>query len=138
MEPVWCLIGNLRTETSHGPGGVEKRAGTSSFSPGAKLYCFPPQWGDGYENIKVVGHHRRTKKYVTVVTPSRHITNWRAKLVYSPEVIRRLHEHGYPWQSREDVEEAARLMAERGADRFGDPAPPRPPWWKFWKRLKLW
>jgi hypothetical protein len=135
-SPVWCLVGNLREVTSHGPGGADKRFGTNSFSPGAKLYCLPLQWGDGYETIKVIGHHRRTKKYVTVVTPARHITNWRAQLVYSPEVIRRIVEHGYPWQSREEVDQFVKLLAERGAERYGDSPPSKVPWWQFWKWLK--
>lgn len=44
-SPLWCLVGNLRAVTSHGPGGIDKRFGTNSFSPGAKLYCLPLQWG---------------------------------------------------------------------------------------------
>lgn len=43
----------------------------------------PVQWGDGYEKIKVVGRHRGSHQYVTMVMQARWLTNWRAKLVYS-------------------------------------------------------
>lgn len=88
-EPVWCLVANVVEARNYGEEG-EVRSGTKHFPPGAKVYCFPTLWGDGYENVKVVGRHRGSHQYVTMIVRSEHLTNWRAKLVYSPEVIRRL------------------------------------------------
>src|SRR5690349_24575027 len=50
---IWCLVGNIVDQHYF---GEEKqiKIGTKQFSPGTKVYCFPPQWGDGYEKIKVV------------------------------------------------------------------------------------
>ena len=36
----------------------EVKLGTKHFSPGTKVYCAPGHWGDGGENIVVIGKHR--------------------------------------------------------------------------------
>jgi len=91
-EPQWCLVGNIVGERVPVVAGQETRRGTKHFSPGTKIYAFPAQWGDGYEKIIVVGRHRGTKDFVTMVIKSDRVTNWRAKVVYNPEVLRRLQE----------------------------------------------
>lgn len=91
-EPQWCLVGNIVKERPIGEGGVEIKKGTKHFSPGTKIYAFPAQWGDGYERIIVVGRHRGSKDFVTMVIKADWVTNWRAKVVYSPEVLHRLQE----------------------------------------------
>jgi hypothetical protein len=105
VEPVWCVVANIVPERPYGPGGAEKRRGTKHFRPGAKVYCFPALWGDGYEQIKVVGRHRRSNRYVTMVIKSAWLENWRVKLVYSPDIIRRL---DGKWNATEE----SRLVAE--------------------------
>ncbi len=88
----WCLVGNIVDEHPSGEKGWEVKHGTKHFSPGTKIYAFPAQWGDGYEKIIVVGRHRGSKDFVTMVIKSELVTNWRAKVVYNPEVLRRLQE----------------------------------------------
>jgi hypothetical protein len=141
---AWCLVGNIAENTSHGEGGSDKQIGTKHFSPRTKVYCLPPQWGDGYEDIKVIGRHRGSKQFVTLTMPARHVTNWRAKVVYDPEVLRRLAEHGnYHWESRQAVEETTVMLQTR--ERLGknctsanieaaikDYTRARRPWWRFW------
>ena len=89
-EPIWCVVANVAAETRRGPGGWEIGRGTKHFPPGAKVYCSPSLWGDGYERIKVVGRHRGSHRYVAMVVRAAWLTNWRAQLVYSPRVIRTL------------------------------------------------
>jgi hypothetical protein len=52
------------------------------------------------------------------VLPSRLITNWRAKLVYKPAVLRRLREgfNGFnrQWKSQKEVESWAELLRRNG------------------------
>jgi hypothetical protein len=91
-ESQWCLVGNIVAERPSGETGKEIKRGTKHFSPGTKIYAFPAQWGDGYDNIIVVGRHRGSKRFVTMVIKSDWVTNWRAQVVYSPEVLRRLQE----------------------------------------------
>lgn len=102
-DSQWCLVGNIVEGHKAEPGGVKWVEGTKHFKPGAKVYCLPPQWGDGYENIKVVGRHRISKRLVTMVIRSEWVTNWRAKVVYSPSIVRRLNKGGIMWTSEIQV-----------------------------------
>jgi hypothetical protein len=114
--PVWCVVANVTENRRYGAGGVETRRGLKHFSPGAKLYCFPPLWGDGYDKLKVVGRHRGSHQYVTMIVRSRWLTHWRVQLVYSPHVVAAL--EGY-WdgttRSRERAETLAESMRLRSA-----------------------
>jgi hypothetical protein len=116
------MVGNIVEERPYGPGGKETRRGTKHFAPGTRVYCFPPLWGDGYEQIKVVGRHRGSSRLVTMVIPSKWVVNRRAKLVYSPAVIRRLEGH---W----DGSAYSRHLAEQlAAQRLDHPRSPRTSW----------
>jgi len=105
---VWCVIANVVEERPYGE-DHEMRKGTKHFRSGAKVYCFPMMWGDGYENVRVVGRHRGSNRYVTMIIRSAWLTNWRAKVIYSPEVIRRL-------EGRWDGSKKSKEMAEKIAD----------------------
>ncbi len=89
-ESAWCLVANIVDERPYGPEGKETRRGTKHFAAGAKIYCFPFQWGDGYERIRVIGRHRGSRRFVTMIIKSDWLTNWRAQRVYSPAVIKQL------------------------------------------------
>lgn len=109
VGPVWCVVANMIRERPYGPGGKEIRRGSKHFAPGAKLYCFPALWGDGYEQIQVVGRHRATHRYVKMIVSSAWLTNWRVQLVYSPHVIREL----WPaWDGTERSREEAQRLAD--------------------------
>lgn len=111
VEPRWCLVGNIVRCRPYGEGGLTLKQGTKHFPPGAKVYCLPSQWGDGYEQIVVIGRHRGSHRFCRMIVSYQHITNWRAKLVYSPEVHRLMDEwasepgHSAAWGSREYIEE---------------------------------
>lgn len=123
----WCLIGNIVDERPYGEGGQEKRSGSKHFAPGAKVYCLPAQWGDGYDQIIVIGRHRGSKHFKTMIISSIWVTNWRAKVVYNPEVLRRIRivtaEPGRQnWKSREEVEAwAAQLSLNDQIDDASNP-----------------
>lgn len=115
---TWCLVGNVAEPTTHGEQRGKNRT-TKHFRPLAKVYCLPHQWHDGYESIKVIGRHRGSNQFVTLVIPASQVTNWRAKVVYSPEILRRLAEHGnYQWESRQEVEEMVVVLQTR--ERLGE------------------
>ncbi|MBX9666174.1 MAG: hypothetical protein K2X93_01090 [Candidatus Obscuribacterales bacterium] len=107
-DPVWCVVANVAENTVFGE-DKESRKGTKHFSPGTKVYCFPPLWGDGYVNVKVIGRHRGSKKYVTMVMPAKHLTNWRSKLVYSPYVTKLLKSH---WDGSEKSKRRSAELAD--------------------------
>lgn len=104
LLPIWCLAGNMIDERHAGPGGIETWHGSKHFSPGTKLYCYPPLW-DGYENVKVMGLARASRRWITIVIRSKWIVNRRAQLVYKPAVVDKL--AGY-W----DGTETSRTLAE--------------------------
>jgi hypothetical protein len=112
----WCLIGNVVEEHAFGE-SEEIRRGSKQFTAGTKVYCLPPQWGDGYERVVAVGICRGSRRWITVVMRAELITNWRAKVVYKPAVLRRLREgfDGFKrqWESKEQVESFAQELRQR-------------------------
>lgn len=105
---IWCIVANVVAERPVGEDKVSRK-GTKHFSAGAKVYCYPPLWGDGYEHIKVIGRHRGSRKLVEIVMPSKWLTNWRVKIVYSPFVLTRMKDH---WDdSKESQQTAASIVA---------------------------
>jgi len=107
---IWCLVGNIVEERYFGYSREIKR-GTKKFRPNAKVYCFPPLWGDGYEEIMVIGKTRRRKSYQTVITSSKYITNWRLQKVYEPFIIKKMKGNG-GWDDSEESKETISRMLE--------------------------
>ena len=87
---IWTLVANVLIDRPVGPGGGETRSGTKHFAPGAKVYVIGGFWGMGGDSVSVVGRHRNTKRYFTIVMSSRHLANWRTELVYSPTVMNQI------------------------------------------------
>lgn len=87
VGPIWCPVANMKAERPHGPGGKETKRGSKHFAPGAKLYCDRGSIDGWYDHIKVVGHHRASHRFVTMIVSSSWLTNWRLELAYSPYVI---------------------------------------------------
>ncbi len=107
-DPIWCLVANVAQETEFGE-DKQIKSGIKHFPAGAKVYCFPGLWGDGLERIKVVGRHRGSHRYATMIVQSKHLRNWRAKLVYSPYVTKELKGH---WDGSEKSRELATKLAD--------------------------
>ncbi len=83
---IWCLVGNVIDLHLSGK-DQELMHGTKHFTPNTKVYCFPTRWGDGYENIKVIGRHRKSHRFISIVMPSKLIRNWRLQKVYNPFIL---------------------------------------------------
>jgi hypothetical protein len=121
VEPQWCLVANVRKFNRRGEGGREIVEGTRHFSGGTRVYCFPTLWGDGYEQIRVLGKHRGSSRLVVMIVQWRALTHWRAKLVYKPRVLSRLRiadQPAWSWASNHDdprmlVEGYVAAMRER-------------------------
>ena len=108
VESIWCLVGNAVDEHYYGE-KREIRRGTKHFPPGAKLYCFPTKWGDGYENIIVIGRPRKTKRFITVVINSKLVTNWRIQRVYTPFIKAQMLENR-GWDDSDESKEIIEKM----------------------------
>ncbi|MDW7691728.1 hypothetical protein R9C00_16715 [Flammeovirgaceae bacterium SG7u.111] len=89
VEFIWCVIGNIVNKLEY---GLKKEIirGSKHFSPGTRVHCFPPLWGDGYEKIKVIGRHRKSKRFITIIMKSDLIENWRVTKIYHPFIIRQM------------------------------------------------
>lgn len=96
-DGVWCLVANMDDR------------GMRRFVPGTKIYCYPPLWGDGYENIQVIGRNRHCAWMARVIVQSKRLRNWRAKVVYHPYIVANL---AGQW-TREQAEHYAAMMNER-------------------------
>lgn len=112
IESGWCLVANVRKFTRHGPNKIEVQLGTKHFSGGTKVYCFPPERGDWYNRIGVIGRHRGSKKFVKMVLSNWHLTNWRAKVVYDPQVVAMLTVQGNWLWGNDDSEAWVKAFAE--------------------------
>ncbi len=105
----WCLVGNIVQKHDYGE-EHEIKYGTKHFSRGTKVFLAPAQWGDGYENIVVIGLPRYGKKYIEVITRSEYIENYRMKRVFKPAVLKRMCSSQYRWWG--DTEEDRREIIE--------------------------
>jgi hypothetical protein len=124
----WCLVGNIVEERPYGEGGKEIRRGTKHFAPGAKVYCLPAVYTKfGGEPLFAIGRHRKSGRFISILIRPDWVTNLRAKLVYHPEVLRRIDEAiaantrgmGPPCPSQEIVERYIDLtkgISGRGPD----------------------
>jgi hypothetical protein len=113
----WCLIGNVVGTRP------ADESGTKHFSAGTKVYCFPALWGDGYEKVLVIGRHRGSHQFVTMIINSDWVSNWRAQVVYNPEVLRRLHDatitreriKARTWSSKQEIDAYLKNLAARAS-----------------------
>jgi hypothetical protein len=89
---LWAAVGNIKETCRKGPGGREENPGTKHFRGGAKIYVIDAFWGT-CDDVTVIGQHRKSRKYMCLSMPARHIENLRVKLVYSPAVEALMREH---------------------------------------------
>jgi hypothetical protein len=121
---AFCIVANVRDETARGCSGTEIHRGAGHFPPGAKVWVLPPQWGDGGDQVIVVGYHRGTRGrgLARIIIPRRHLTRFRVQGLYSPALInaltRPLAELGrdsppWQWETRQQAEQIAAIWQHR-------------------------
>ena len=93
---VWCLVGNI-IETHEFGESKDILTGTKHFRPGAKVYMAPANWGDGYENIIVIGCPRHSKHFIEVITRSAYIENYRIQKVYKSFLLKMMEKSEFLW-----------------------------------------
>lgn len=86
-EWCWCLVGNVKEQREYGE-DHEIKKGTKAFSSDSKVHIAPVQWGDGGENVIVIGVPRYGKSNIEIIMRSKDIENYRLKRVYKPEIIK--------------------------------------------------
>lgn len=108
VDFVWCLVGNIVDERVD-RATQQVRRGTKHFSPGTKVYCFPPKWGDGYEKIYVIGRPRKSSRFIKVIIHRDWITNWRIQKVYSNHIKREMI-YNNDWDETEESKNKAETL----------------------------
>ncbi|MFC9242880.1 hypothetical protein ACFT7S_02190 [Streptomyces sp. NPDC057136] len=88
LEPQWLIAANVVRWRRYGKGGQELRPGTKACRGGSKVYVYDSY--DGFCDLGVIGRGRHTGAYITLVISPRHLHTFRAVLVRSPTVLRRL------------------------------------------------
>ena len=106
-DGVWCVVANIKGEHPFGEGGNETKSGTRQLRGGTKVYiggCYPGTC----DGVVCIGLHRKSRKFITCVVSVTHVENFRPKVVYHPEVVRRLMQDERCWfQTQEDAEKWA-------------------------------
>lgn len=115
----WCLVGNIVEKHTYGE-EHEIRYGSKHFSGGTKVYIAPAQWGDGMENVVVIGLSRYSRQFIEVVIPSKLIENVRLGKVYKPVLLKRMYESSYRWWDNSDNDRDSIITyIESRANRLG-------------------
>jgi hypothetical protein len=120
LPGIWAAIGNMKDPCLVGPDGGEAMPGTKHFRAGAKVHVIAAFWGMGDE-VTVIGQHRKSRRYMCVSMAARHIENPRPHLVYSPAIVRLVHEHfagNERWiPTKDDADKLCALISRRAGNR---------------------
>ena len=101
---IWCVVANIKRERPFGEGGTETKSGTRQFRGGTKVYIGGCYAGT-CDGVVCIGLHRNSRKFITCVVNVTHVENFRPKVAYQPEVVRRLKDDKRCWfQTQEDAE----------------------------------
>jgi hypothetical protein len=105
---IWCLVASITREVHpDGPDG-NPRLGLKHLAPGAKVYCFPIQWGDGGERLRAIGRHRGGgPRLIEIVVATKWLTDWRVQKVFHPRIVQAM--QGY-WDDTDAGREKALSM----------------------------
>ena len=99
----WCLVGNIVKSHEYGE-DHEIRTGTKQFMPGAKIYLAPIQWGDGYEDVVVIGKPRHRRGLIEIIMQRKYIISYRLQKVFQPAVLERMEKSEYSWWGGTDAD----------------------------------
>ena len=101
------MVGNIVDKHEYGE-NHEIRYGTRKFRGGTRVVLTPLCWGDGYEQVNVIGLSRYSRKYKKSVIRRDLITNYRVKKIYSPTILKIMEEaenndnHCWWWDNTEE------------------------------------
>jgi len=91
ISPIWCAVANIKKEIVSGEEHQIKN-GTKHFRGGAIIYVIDAYWGM-CNSVTVIGHHRKTGRFITIDLNHSRLEKLRLDLVYSPTVISLIYRH---------------------------------------------
>lgn len=127
LEPIWLIAANVVAFRPWGPDGREMRPGTKSFAGGSKVYVVRVYWGPGGERLEVIGRARHRSRWIIINTATRHLYDFRPKLVHTPRVLERLSETSYGRGFCADDARTVSATLERCARQYRAEAAPSQP-----------
>lgn len=104
--PIWGVVANVLKDHAASVGGKEVRRGTRKFNGGAKVYLVRFYYGG--DKVVVIGHFRG-RGHVTTVLSITYLENFRAELIYSPTVQKRLADKDVSHVPQDGSEESQQL-----------------------------
>jgi hypothetical protein len=112
-ESMWMVCGNIVVSHPYGPGGRERRTGLRLFKAGSKVTICKFWRNASPERVTVVGRHRKSNKYISVILETRFLGNLRVQLIKIPHIILQhwespVQRHAYG----RDMEAAAAVLVE--------------------------
>ncbi len=84
-EPRWCVVANVKAEIASRPG----YRGSKHFRAGARIHIIGGFSGN-CADVAVIGRHRGSQRWITLIMRVQHLEAFRAKPIYHPEVLKRL------------------------------------------------
>lgn len=143
---MWLVQAKVVSERPFGPGGTSRRSGLRLLRGLSKVHVVKFWRNASPARVTVVGRHRVTGRYLSVIVATRHLGDFSVHLVRSPSVIaqhweqpRQRFAYGRDREAAEAVMATlceANTPAARGdADLPGTEAIAPPsvrPWWRFW------
>jgi hypothetical protein len=115
LAPRWGLLADVADRTYQIRGTPVR--GTRHFAPGTTLYVYPPYSGDGFERTYMVGPHRDTRAYISIIGPTARLERWRVETITHPAMLYEIGRALVPWDERSDV---TREMAEATAQAMNE------------------
>lgn len=107
---AWCLVANVKEVIEEGdPTDANYRKGTRHFSPGTKVYCSVPIWGDGFERIKILAKHRGSSGLICIVVATKYLENFRAQNTASPIIVNSRHTKNFMWD-KENLDQVLKSL----------------------------
>jgi hypothetical protein len=88
----WGIAAKVVRDLPFCPLGVQRRSGVKHFAGGAKVFVIDDYPGM-CENVVVVGHHRGSGQYVNIVLPVTALEGFKARVVYSPTILKMIAAH---------------------------------------------
>ncbi|GAA4898416.1 hypothetical protein LX16_0938 [Stackebrandtia albiflava] len=86
----WCIVATLLPYPYDGDKQGFRSHGI--FPAGSRLHVIGGFAGMGHETVTVVGFSHGRRRPVSAFLPGRYLGGWRARLVYRPAILRRIHQ----------------------------------------------
>jgi len=86
MGSIWCVAANVRPELY----GRATALGTKHFAAGTCVWILSGYFRESMDDVRVLGQHRVTSRWIAIAENPRKLANFRAEAVHQPELSDKL------------------------------------------------